>query len=53
VPWQPYYRQRYGAADLPGAAAYYARALSLPLYPALSDSAVGRVAEALSAALAA
>ncbi|MBF0284560.1 MAG: UDP-4-amino-4,6-dideoxy-N-acetyl-beta-L-altrosamine transaminase [Magnetococcales bacterium] len=44
---QPYYRQRYGALSLPGADAYYAQALSLPLYPSLSDDDVERVAAAL------
>ena len=36
---QPYYRQRFGyrAGDFPVAEGYYRRALSLPLYPALSD----------------
>ncbi len=50
VPWQPYYRARYGAADLPGAATYYARCLSLPLYPAMADSDVDRVVHALTVA---
>jgi dTDP-4-amino-4,6-dideoxygalactose transaminase len=34
--------------DLPGADAYYARALSLPLFPAMADSDVDRVADALA-----
>ncbi len=45
---QPYYRSRYGALELPGAQGYYQRALSLPLYPAMKDSDVNRVVEALS-----
>jgi dTDP-4-amino-4,6-dideoxygalactose transaminase len=45
---QPYYRMRYGAADLPGAENYYARTLSLPLHPGMSDSDVERVTEALT-----
>lgn len=45
---QPYYRARYGMLDLPGADAYYARALSLPLFPAMADSDVDRVADALA-----
>jgi UDP-4-amino-4,6-dideoxy-N-acetyl-beta-L-altrosamine transaminase len=48
---QPYYWARYGALDLPGAAAWYARCLSLPLYPAMDDADVDRVVGALSEAL--
>jgi len=44
---QPYYTNLYGAQSLPGAAAYYERALSLPLYPAMSDADIERVATAL------
>jgi dTDP-4-amino-4,6-dideoxygalactose transaminase len=48
---QPYYSARYGALDLPGAEAWYARCLSLPLYPGMADDDVGRVADALKAVL--
>lgn len=48
---QPYYRRRHGALDLPGADAYYEKTLSLPLYPAMTDADVDRVATALTAAL--
>ena len=48
VHWQPYYVERYGKLDLPGAAAYYRRCLSLPLYPGLRDTDVQRVVEALA-----
>lgn len=48
---QPYYRRRTGDLDLPGARAYYERALSLPLFPAMTDSDVERVAAALERAL--
>jgi dTDP-4-amino-4,6-dideoxygalactose transaminase len=48
---QPYYRARYGDLDLPGAEAWYARCLSLPLYPAMADEDVGRVVRALQQAL--
>jgi UDP-4-amino-4,6-dideoxy-N-acetyl-beta-L-altrosamine transaminase len=48
---QPYYRARYGALELPGAEAWYARCLSLPLYPGMADEDVDRVADALAAAL--
>ena len=44
---QPYYRQLYGETRLPGAEAYYARVLSIPLYPAMLDSDVDRVVDAL------
>ena len=44
---QPYYRERYGALELPGAEAWYARCLSLPLYPGMSDADVDRVTDAL------
>lgn len=45
---QPYYRRRYGGIDLPGADAYYERALSLPLFPAMADADVDRVVTALT-----
>ena len=48
---QPYYQARYGAMSLPGAAAYYERCLSLPLFPAMADGDVDRVAAALSEAI--
>jgi UDP-4-amino-4,6-dideoxy-N-acetyl-beta-L-altrosamine transaminase len=48
---QPYYQQRYGDLNLPGAEAWYARCLSLPLYPGMADEDVGRVADALKAVL--
>ena len=48
---QPYYRERYGPLDLPGAQAWYDRCLSLPLYPGMADEDVGRVVEALRAVL--
>ena len=44
---QPYYRARYGELALPGAEAYYARALSLPLFPAMVEADVERVVGAL------
>jgi UDP-4-amino-4,6-dideoxy-N-acetyl-beta-L-altrosamine transaminase len=40
---QPYYRKRYGELTMPGAEAYYARCLSIPLFPTLSDADVDRV----------
>ena len=44
---QPYYRNLYGELDLPGAEAWYARCLSLPLYPGMADDDVAKVAAAL------
>ena len=48
---QPYYRERYGEQSLPGAEAYYARCLSLPLFPAMDDEDVDRVVGGLRNAL--
>lgn len=48
---QPYYRARYGELSLPGAEAWYARCLSLPLFPGMADSDVDRVVEALAQAV--
>ena len=48
---QPYYASRYGEIEMPGAAAYYRRALSLPLFPAMAEGDVDRVAAALLAVL--
>ncbi|HZT89952.1 MAG TPA: UDP-4-amino-4,6-dideoxy-N-acetyl-beta-L-altrosamine transaminase [Stellaceae bacterium] len=49
---QPYYRDRYGLADLPGADAYYARTLSLPLFVGMSDEDVAYVCDELAEAVA-
>jgi dTDP-4-amino-4,6-dideoxygalactose transaminase len=48
---QPYYRARYGTVSLPGASAYYERALSLPLFPHMADEDVDRVVTELQEAL--
>jgi UDP-4-amino-4,6-dideoxy-N-acetyl-beta-L-altrosamine transaminase len=48
VHMQPYYRRRYGNQSLPGAEAYYSRCLSIPIYPAMTDDDVHRVAQALA-----
>ncbi|PJI41891.1 UDP-4-amino-4,6-dideoxy-N-acetyl-beta-L-altrosamine transaminase [Ferrovibrio sp.] len=45
---QPYYRKRYGRISLPGADAYYDQALSLPLYPDMTEADQDRVVSALS-----
>ena len=48
---QPYYRGLYGDLHLPGAEAWYARCLSLPLYPGMDDGDVAKVATALKEVL--
>jgi UDP-4-amino-4,6-dideoxy-N-acetyl-beta-L-altrosamine transaminase len=48
---QPYYEARYGAQSLPGAERYYARALSLPLFAAMTVDDVDHVVACLRAAL--
>jgi UDP-4-amino-4,6-dideoxy-N-acetyl-beta-L-altrosamine transaminase len=45
---QPYYVERYGQQSLPGADAYYAGCLSLPLFPGMAEDDPDRVVEALS-----
>jgi len=45
---QPFWRDRYGTLSAPGADAYYDRALSLPLYPDMTEADVERVLSALS-----
>ena len=52
VHMQPYYQQRYGQLDLCGSNVYYAKALTLPLFPAMRDMDAERVVVALQAALA-
>jgi UDP-4-amino-4,6-dideoxy-N-acetyl-beta-L-altrosamine transaminase len=49
---QPYFRGRYGDMRLPGAEAFYAGVLALPLFPAMEDADVERVCDALETALA-
>ncbi|MDY0883188.1 UDP-4-amino-4,6-dideoxy-N-acetyl-beta-L-altrosamine transaminase [Dongia soli] len=44
---QPYYVRRYGTESLPGADAYYERALSIPLYPDMTEADAARVVTAL------
>ncbi len=48
---QPYWRSVNGPLDLPGASAWYGRCLSLPLFPAMQDRDIERVAAALEGAL--
>lgn len=47
---QPYYEARYGSQVLPGAEAYYARCLSLPFFPQMTEADVSRVVSVLGAA---
>jgi UDP-4-amino-4,6-dideoxy-N-acetyl-beta-L-altrosamine transaminase len=53
VPSQPYFRARYGFSydDFPNAERYYAKALSLPMYPGLTDENVVYVVDTLRATL--
>jgi UDP-4-amino-4,6-dideoxy-N-acetyl-beta-L-altrosamine transaminase len=44
---QPYFKARYGPMRLPGAEAFYASVLALPLFPAMADGDVERVVEEL------
>ena len=48
---QPYYRALYGDQALPGAEAFYARCLSLPLFAGMAEGDVERVAKALAEVL--
>jgi len=48
LPMQPYYASRgWRIEDFPGASRYYERVLSLPIFPAMSEAQVDRVADAL------
>jgi dTDP-4-amino-4,6-dideoxygalactose transaminase len=49
VPYQPWFRQRYGARAYPGAEDHARRSLSLPLHPGLSEADEERVIEAVLA----
>ena len=49
---QPYYRQLgFKPGDFPAAEAYYAQAISLPLFPELTDEQQDRVVAVLTQAL--
>lgn len=48
---QPFYRRQDRDLELPGAEAYYAQALSLPLFPGMTDDDVARVVETLDRCL--
>ncbi len=45
---QPYYVERYGHLNLPGAESYYSQVLSLPIFPAMEPADVDRVVRALA-----
>lgn len=44
---QPYYVKRYGPQTLPGADSYYSKALSIPIYPQMSDADADAVVAAV------
>lgn len=44
---QPYYQGLYGRQAFPGAETYYAKCVSLPLFPAMADADVDRVVAAV------
>jgi dTDP-4-amino-4,6-dideoxygalactose transaminase len=49
IPWQPYFSSKYGFRrdNFPGAAAYYSRSLSLPMFSSLTDAQIDRVIDLL------
>ena len=51
VPMHPYYVERYGRQEFPGAEAYYRRVLSIPFYYALTDEQIDHIAGTLLGAL--
>lgn len=53
VHMQPYYRKRYGLhkGDYPNAELYYKRCLTLPLYPAMTDSDIQKVIQVVQKVL--
>ena len=51
IHWQPYYRGLAPDLVLEGAERYYARCLSLPLYPLMDDADADRVVAALGEVL--
>lgn len=48
---QPYYVDRYGRQELPGAEAYYETVLSLPIFPAMTEADVQHVVDAINKVL--
>lgn len=53
IPYQPYYQKRYGldSNDFPGVDRYYRQALSIPLFPQMSDEDCRYVIESLKECL--
>jgi UDP-4-amino-4,6-dideoxy-N-acetyl-beta-L-altrosamine transaminase len=55
IPWQPFYAQmgaaKLGAAEYRGAESYYARSISLPMFPAMENGDVERVVAAVERGL--
>jgi UDP-4-amino-4,6-dideoxy-N-acetyl-beta-L-altrosamine transaminase len=51
VHWQPVYVSRYGPQHFPQAEAWYARELSIPMFPSLTDAQVTRVSDGVAAVL--
>lgn len=47
VPWQPYYAADWSDVSFEGAARYYARVLSIPIFPSMTDENVHAVKNAL------
>ncbi len=48
---QPYYVDRYGRQEMPGAEAYYEAILSLPIFPAMTEADVQHVVDAINEVL--
>jgi UDP-4-amino-4,6-dideoxy-N-acetyl-beta-L-altrosamine transaminase len=52
IHWQPYYeRLGFGRGDFPAAERYYERAITLPLFPAMTHAQQDRVVQVLAAAI--
>jgi perosamine synthetase len=53
VTWQPYYQERFGftRGEFPHAEDYYRRAITIPLFPTLSDAQVTWVIDAVCSAV--
>ena len=47
VPWQPYYKNRYSIRALPGTESFFARCLSLPLFPTMTKPDIDFITNSL------
>lgn len=47
IPYQPYYKHKYGEQNFPNAMKYYNSVMALPLYPAMSEDDIDYVLDAL------